>query len=1110
MTIDLRVFHGGAYHFSESGVLASSATSTTIKGLRNMFATRFSALRGSVAATTLLLFALPVAAQIQEQTYRFDLPTQSLGSALRSFAQSSRQQVIFAEDSVRGLQAPALIGSYTAEEGLRLLLSGSDLTVGRTPSGVLFVGAEAGTSDNEPQSGVTSSAQDLAGVVVTGSRIRRTDTATAAPVTVLDEVALTERGYVSMGELLNQVTSNTPFLPVSPSSGFPAGNGKTSPNLFNLGVGRTLTLMNGRRMVTSSSGLGDRTVDTNVIPTGLIQRVDIVQAGGAAVYGSDAIAGVVNYVLKDNYEGLELDAQYGESSLGDNPKSTFRATYGTNFMEGRGNIAFNLEYSKTRPLLEHARRVTSEAARTVTNPANTSSSDGIPSTMYVFGSRFWQQNRDGVIFGMNSATPGALLRLDGSALQFASDGLSVVPYDPGEIQGNSSTAIGGDGLDVRDNSSLVAGVERWSGTVIGHFDLTDQVRVSGEFVYGRQIGRDPYGTQQIFRQISIPGGAAGAVAFNRDNPFLTPEAIASLSAASPGFASGGNLYLSRFFDILPTRERYAETDTWRGLLDVSGDFQARDRHFYWSVSASRGRTDGTATVWAPYYAHMANALSSVRNGAGDIVCAINADAIATNDDPACVPLNPFGSNGASQAARDYVSVLSGQNYANVQDDYLATLGGDLINLPGGMAQFSVAYEHRRETVQFRPFEADLLGLSSLGTRPINRDGSYHTNEYSGELLLPLLGGDFTLPGVSALEASASYRLVENSIAGKERVWGAGLRWDTGYGVSFRGSVSRNFRAPTLDQLFAPTSSATGQPLGADPCDADRINAGPSPATRLANCQAEWAANPGYGPLEGFQDPAENTGIVTITSGGNPDLRNEVSKTTTAGLVFQPGYIPGLTFTADRIEVKLTDGLSAFSPASFAATCYDSSPQPADICATFTRNSLGHITAGRSTTYNAGKVHFRGEVYNFNYRFPVGRFFEGRDLGVLEFALEATHTSRLLTSVTGFDRSESQGTTATPDWRVRGDLRYSRGPVRLFYSVYYLPSVKSGFNDTIETTPVPVIDSNYTHTVSGQFDYRNITFRAGVNNLTNETPSFPTRSYGDLFGRQYFVGARVRF
>ena len=1080
-----------------------SSAKITKGASQKMIGFRLAALSGSTAAAALLALTAPTAVYAQQQTYRFNIPAQSLGGALRAFGQASNQQIIFAEDVVRGKEAAALVGAYTVDDGLDRLLGGSGLTISRTSAGVYYVG-------NAPSRAAASGPaadSNVAELVVTGSRIRRTETASATPVTVLDDQALTERGFVSLGEMLNQVTSNAPSLPIPTSQGFPAGTGQTSPNLLNLGAGRTLTLVNGRRMVTTSSGLGDRSVDTNVIPAGLVQRVDIVQAGGAAVYGSDAIAGVVNYILKENFEGLELDAQYGNSTKGGAPRTFMRATFGKNFDDGRGNIAVDLEYSKTRPLLEYSRRRLAEGLRNVPNPANRTTTDGIPPTMWVLNGHFWSQNYQGVVFGTNTSLPSGLLRNGaGQALQFSADGLSVIPYNTGAIQGTSSTAIGGEGLDVRENSTLSAGVERWNGTVIGHYDLTSNVRLSGEFLYGRQVGRDPYGTQQIFRQ-----AGSNPVSFNRNNPFLTAQQIATLSAASPAFASGSNLLVSKRFNILPTREGYARTDVWRGLVALDGDFEAAGRNFNWSLSASRGETDGTRRTWAPNVRTIDNALNATRNAAGQIVCAINADAITTNDDPRCVPLNPFGGpETASQAAIAYISVLGGQNFKNIQDDYLAVLSGDVVQLPGGTAKFSVAYEHREESVAFRPYEADLAGLTTTGTVPINRDGKFNTDEFSGEVFVPLIGGDFTLPFVKALEVNGTYRFVDHSIAGKEKVWGASARWDTGYGLAFRASKSRNFRAPTLDQLYAPTFASPGNPLGSDPCDADRINGGPAPAVRLANCQAEWARNPGYGPLDGFQDPAENTGIVTITSGGNANLRNELSETVTWGFAFQPDYIPGLTFTADRIEVDLTDGLSAFTPASFAATCYDSSPQPADICATFQRNALGHIVAARSTTYNAGLVVYRGEVYNFSYRFPIGQFFNDADLGTLELAAEATHTTRFETSVTGFDRNRTDGTQTNPDWRTRFDVRYSRGPLRLFYSVTYLPSVKAAFTDTIETNPVPIIKANYTHTISGQYDFRNYTFRAGVSNLTNEMPSFPTRTYGDIFGRQWFAGVRARF
>lgn len=958
-------------------------------------------------------------------------------------------------------------------------------------------GAQAQTS------GATSTVSE---VVVTGSRIPRSDTKTVAPVTVLTQENLDERGIVNLGELLNQVTSNVPVLPISTSQGFPGGDAKQSPNLFNLGAGRTLTLVNGRRMVATSSGLGDRVVDAGVIPSGLIQRVDIVQGGGASVYGSDAIAGVVNYILKDHYQGLELDAQYGESSRGDYPKRSLRATWGKNFLDDRGNIAMDLSWSKTDPLLESARPRTASGIRSVTNPANTSTTDGQPPTINVFNGRLWQYNRYGVIWATPNGTSAGLLRSNGSALQFSPDGQSVIAYDTGAIQAGGSTAIGGQGLDTRDLSTLAAGLERYNFTTIGHYDITPHIKASGELLYSHEESNDPYGTQQVFRTIGN-SGASGPISFNNTNPFLTAADIATLSAASPTFAAGGNLSMTRFMDILPSRNRATQTDVYRVAGALDGDFSVLNRDFTWSASVTHAVSDYEVRTWAPYLSHMLNAQSAVKNSAGQIVCAINADAITTNDDAACAPLNPFGQGNESAAAREYVSALTGSKYHNTQDDFLLVLGGDVIKLPAGAAKFSAAYEHRKENTEYRPFDADLRGITTTGSPAVNRDAGYNTNEYSGELLVPIVGGDFTLPLVKAVEFNSSYRYVDHSIAGIQKVWGYGGRWDTGLGLSLRASKSRNFRAPSLDQLFAPTSTASGQPLGSDPCDADRINGGSYPAARLAACQKEFAAHPEWGPLTGFQDPAENTGIVSVTSGGNPNLKNEISNTTTWGLVFQPDYIKGLTVTVDRVEVALTDGLVSFSPASFAVNCYDLGD--ASACATFSRNALGYLTQARSTTFNAGLITWNGDIWNINYRFPLGAAWD-KELGTLELGAEVTHTTRYDVSNNGITHTRSDGTTSVPDIRARFDVRYSKGPLRLFYSAYYLPSVKSSYTDTIETTPVPVVASNTVHNVSAQYNYKKYTLRAGVNNLTDQGPSFPTRTYGDIMGRQMYVGLRARF
>lgn len=997
--------------------------------------------------------------------------------------------------------------------GLLGLLSSTALLAGMAPITAAAQTVDPVTSGSVEAAAAADAGQDQTSeIVVTGSRIRRSEVETSAPVTVLDEQQLLDRGFVTAAQGLNQVTSNVPSLGQASGSGDASGSGQQSPNLFGLGAGRTLTLVNGRRFVTTSSGVGDSQVDANVIPIGLLQRIDVVQAGGAAVYGSDAVAGVVNYTLKDHFQGLELDAQNGISSRGDYPVHSLRGTAGLNFGGGRGNIAADVEWSKT-PVLAFRDRPRSALGRlVVTNPADTGPGDGIPSSVEYFDAHFYPFNADGVIFNSPAPVTQLLTRLNGTPLQFSPSG-AVVPFNTGTVK-NIPFASGGDGFPYRDLVGLRTGVERLSANVIGHYDLTDHIKVSTELLYARTRGTE-ISQPLTFTTLNSAATGAGPIAFTNTNPFLTPATIATLSAARPSFATGAPLFLSKaFYDIVPRNDQITTTNTYRGVIALDGDFNLGTRNFYWSASASFARVEGQTANYEVINSRLAKALNAVRNGAGQIVCAVNADAGTANDDPACAPLNPFGSGNVSQAARDYVSTIAGTGYVNKQADLLATLGGSIVTLPAGDLKFSLAYEHRIEAADFTPFAANRQGLFGAGTLEVSQSGKYNTDEFSGELLVPLVGGNFTLPGIKELEASGAYRRVDNSLAGKQDVWNGGLRWTVLTGLTLRGSRSRNFRAPTLAQLLAPTSTALGTVI--DPCDADRINAGPNPAARRANCQALFAANPAFGPLATFQDPAENFARTTITSGGNPNLRNEISNTLTYGIVLQPRFVPGLTLVADRIEIDLRDGLSAFGAESFAATCFDTTPQPADICSTFTRlaasdgvSPAGTIVTGLATTFNAGVTKYRGEVYNLNYAFAVGSLLGGGDLGTLELGVEATHSTLLTQSVTGTTFTRTDNTIAQPSWTGRLDLRYAKGPFRFTYQLYYLDRTRSGPDATIENTPTPIVARNLTHSVSAQYDLGKLVLRAGVTNLTDAEPSYPTISYGDILGRRFFLGATLK-
>lgn len=952
-------------------------------------------------------------------------------------------------------------------------------------------------------------------IVITGSRIKRTGTDTSAPMTSLDKQVFTDRGYVSAAEALNQLTSSIPQLNQSPGDGSSGGSGQQFPNLFNLGTGRTLTLVNGRRMVTSSSGLGDAQVDANIIPTGLLKRVEVVQAGGAAVYGSDAIAGVVNYIMMDDFEGIELDAQAGVSSRGDYPIYNLRGTFGKNFSDGRGNVALNIEWSKTEPLAFRDRPRSNLSRITQSNAADAGPNDGIPAVSEVLDATFWEFNENGVLFFPPAPFPFALVSSGGTPLQFDPSG-EVVPYDPGNILG-IPFAEGGEGFRFSDLANLRTGVERITGNLIAHYDVTDNITLSTEMLFAKTEGIEtPQGQSRTI--LNSAASNAGAIMFNFTNPYLSDSAVAALSAAQPGFAFGQPMFLSKWFtDLVPDNNQTTTSETYRALIALEGDFDAGDRNYYWSVSGSYGRVEGQERRWQVINANYNNAINAALNGSGEIVCAINADASPDNDDAACAPINPFGNGNVSDAARDYVGTLAGMDFVNQQTDLMATFGGGVFDLPAGEVKFSVAYEHRDERASFVPMEANQLGQFGVGTMEIPQSGRYNTDELSGELLIPLFGDDFTLPMVEEMELSTAYRYVNNSTAGSENVWNVGLRWVPIEGVTLRGSRSRNFRAPTLTQLFAPSSTALDAIIS-DPCDADRIDSGPNPSVRRANCEALFADNPGWGDLADFQDPSENFTRALVTTGGNPDLRNEVSDTLTFGVVLQPSFAPGLTITVDRIEIDLKDGLSAFETQDFAAACFDTVDMPVDVCSAFTRLSVadelnpgGTIITGQTTTFNAGVVKYRGEVYNVNYKFDVADLFSSNDdLGALEIDVEATHNGLFTSSVTGTTFTRTDDTVDMPAWVSRLNMNYAKGPLRLSYQAYRLSGAKADSDATIESTPFPVVKSNTIHNISAQYDFGSVILRAGVNNFTDKEPSYPAMSHGDIIGRQFYMGARAKF
>lgn len=955
-------------------------------------------------------------------------------------------------------------------------------------------------------------AHTLDTIQVTGSRIQRqsSNTETAQPISVIAGEVFVERGFTNAAEAVNQLPQVIGSLT---DAGDQEGGqtGKQFINLFNLGSERTLTLVNGRRFVSSNAaggGQGGNQVDLNNIPASLIDRIEVVQATGSAVYGSDAVAGVVNIILKSRFEGAEFDAQTGLSERGDYERHAFSLTGGTGFADGRGSLIVNVDWSKSGALVATDRPWTSRGFTFAPNPANTSGSDGIPASIGREDHRMSEHPEGGTLYIAPAPLAQFRLNIGGGPVRFDNTG-SLVPYDVGDYV-QPAYAFGGDGLKISEFTAVRTPVERHVMTALGHYDLTDRLRLSAEVMGAEMRAFEPI-NQGAYNSTLLTTQPSGALRFTTDNPFLSDQARGVLTGAGVS-----NFWLSRFHtDILPDSGVSSRSKTQRGVLALDGNFEAAGRYFHWNTSANFGRSEGSFSSYGILQQNWLQAIDAVRDGSGNIVCRV----ALTNPGTACAPLNLFGIGQASQAARDYVTGVFGAQYETRQNNYQVNIGGELAELPAGALNFVAGWEYRKEFSDYRPYETSARGLGR-STPVASMRGEYDTNEFYGELLVPVLGNGVTLGPVTGLEFDASYRTVDNSLAGDNEAVSAGMRLTFLEDLTLRGTWNKTFRAPSLYELFQPRSMITD--TGVDPCDSRYINTGANAGLRASNCRAELAAL-------GLDPNAPLNSLITnvpteMFSGGNTALRNELAESWTAGIVYAPQQIPGLSLELDYVELKIKDAISSFNAASTMQACYDQ-PVPNAYCDNFARGPDGQIVQGSMQVgfTNAGYVDFGATSFAANYRLPLGDRFGSLDLG-----LNVMKMRKLLVSVSGlgFDEYDAVGTGLlssslvgpTPEYQARFNARWETGPVTVNWNTQWYDSVVYDHSYTIETRDILGVPSTIKHDASVQYALTDrLSLRFIVNNVFDREPpiniAVGAGAYNDLsdvIGRYYFAGVNYRF
>ncbi|UNU44610.1 TonB-dependent receptor [Sphingopyxis sp. YF1] len=1045
------------------------------------------------AAISALAVAAPAAAQERD----FNIRSQSATTAIPEFARQARIQIVAPADTLVGVVTPSIRGSRDIRVALAELLRGSGLEIVSDNGRVIVLrrvpqGSAAEFSAAEPE----------AEIIVTGSRIQGAGSVTAAPVAQLrGDSVVTRSGSISIGDQLSLLpqfrTSGTQAASTALGTQAPGQVGINLLDLRGLGPTRTLVLQNGRRLVSSTQQISQP--DTNTIPAELIDRVDILTGGASSVYGADAIAGVVNFVLKQDYEGLSLHGQAGISDRGDAGARTIGLVAGHNFASDRANVAIALEYAQRDGLRYTDREFSNGQSDFIQNPL--AAQAGQPLTIPINDIRFLSYSNGGTLpYG----PPFYRFQPNGT-LAPANTGTASYP--------NLGISDGGDGYGPIEAGSLLPDNERFSGTLLAHFGVTDAITLFGQADVIWQ------------RSSAFSGPLIQQFVFSKTNPYLSSQALGVLNAYGPTAAGPDFVAVRALTDVGTFGERDTR-ETYRGVIGAKGELSD---HLRYELSYSYGRTNVETNffnnVIIPRTTLAADAVidtAGVLGTVGAIVCRsrLNAPTSTNPDIAGCAPANFFGNGAVTPAARDYLAITTtsrGRLQQHLAGGFLAGDTGGFLTLPGGAIGFVVGAEFRRESTRYTPDPRDTLGRTQSGGAGVA--GSVEVVEAYGELKIPVLAD---LPFARRLELGVSGRLSDYNLSrvGTTTSWGVSALYQPVRDVTLRGSYQRAVRAPNVTELFQPTLTGTTQIT--DPCDARFIAQGTS--TRRANCAA-------LGIPTNFQTPTIPITIATVTS-GNPDLDVERGTTYSFGAVLQPSFIPRFSLSVDYYNIELKGAIAGvnsttISPFRVPSQCVDAPTLDNPFCPLVERDAGFNITRVTQYPINLTRLTASGIDADLSYRMPLSSDAGISFRGLASYVIKRDdYRSPALPDF----RTQIVETPSSPRFQATLATTLTLGPVELthraryFSSVYYKNDDVAFFESVNGAAPLNVNRRAPGWVKTGSYNYHDLrlgfdfgegrSFYLGVDNLADKKPPFSIYGAGfggaqfDSVGRLFYAGFRV--
>lgn len=748
--------------------------------------------------------------------------------------------------------------------------------------------------------------QDQSDIVVTGSRIARPDLTSTSPVATLGREEIQLDRAVNIETVLNELPQFTgSFSGVSNGSD---ARGAATADLRGLGQNRTLVLINGTR----GAPFGFRnSVDLNSIPTSLVERVEVLTGGAAAVYGADAVAGVVNFIMRDDFEGAEATGLYNVSERGDASNYSGALTVGTGLGD-RGNVTAYLGWSERMPLFKSDRGF----AAPERNDA------GITTGRPLGGS-----------FRRSDSAP--VFNLSGVGGSAASSTFAFT--DAGALQGPATTSV------LSPLETLIIAQQRFNAGALFNYKLSDTFEVYGRAMYTRSESRDSL----------PPSTVATNVLIQRNNPYLDATldqvfaGAFNLNAAGTGPGTDAALInVTRSLGEFGNRTTETIRNAGQGQVGVRGDLGGVKLDAY----AQYGVTDETSTIYGEgLLARFQQAANATVDTGGNPVCANTAGG--------CAPIDIFGPGISSDAARAFISTPLFQGRRREQFVAGATLAGDtsgFLRLPGGGIDYVVGVEYRDEQGSNSYDTAIQTGQTFNQGTKANFSGGFNVKEVFGEVRVPILRDVFF---AKEINLEAAYRYSDYSTSGGADAYKVGGDWALTDDIRFRGSYQRVVRSPNIGELFGTTS---GIPLTGviDPC------ANPTASgADVATCTASGA------PTGGFVQ--DLTGAQFLF-GGDPTIQPETGKTWTAGVVLTPTFLSGFTLTADYYNIKIDNAIGAVLPQPTLNTCFIVVRDINDIfCQRISRGANGQLTAVDSSDINVAELRSEGVDLVANYGADIG-------------------------------------------------------------------------------------------------------------------------------------------